>query len=120
MLRLTLLLYVACVGTSSLACEEPVSESAERELWGTYELALNSAVVTHRDLLVQAQCAWLDYRDANCELIAERPEGPAGEPYVQCVTYMTRERTLELRLICRTTGEGVDCDLTDLGADPRP
>jgi uncharacterized protein YecT (DUF1311 family) len=109
--RFTALLFL---GFSSIshACDEPVSETAERELWSAYEVALQTAVGNRRDLIAQGQRAWLDYRDANCELIAERSERPAGEPYVQCVTFMTRERTLELRLICRTAGEDVDCDPT--------
>ena len=66
-----------------------------------YEDMLDILDLPHRDLLERAQQAWADYRDATCELIAERRGYPdvASSALESCLAYLARERTTELRLI---------------------
>ncbi|HVI06279.1 MAG TPA: lysozyme inhibitor LprI family protein [Sphingomicrobium sp.] len=46
-------------------------------------------------LLLRSQRAWLKYRDAQCELMADEDRGGSIAPLEQgkCLTGMTRERT---------------------------
>ena len=46
-----------------------------------------------------AQRAWLDYRDANCEVMSDRRGGPDAQAQAQCHAFMTAERIRELRLL---------------------
>ena len=46
-----------------------------------------------------AQRAWLDYRNANCEVMSERDGQPAAQAQAQCIAFMTGERIRELRLL---------------------
>jgi len=49
--------------------------------------------------LKEAQTAWLKYRDANCELVADQFKGGTIRPMIHanCLADMTRKRTIELR-----------------------
>jgi uncharacterized protein YecT (DUF1311 family) len=49
--------------------------------------------------LKEAQTAWLKYRDANCEFVADQFKGGTMRPmiYANCLADMTRKRTIELR-----------------------
>ena len=70
---------------------------AEAHLNDAYELALNASV--QKSVLEEAQQAWNQYRQANCELMAERDARPAAEPQAQCLVFMANERAFELRLL---------------------
>jgi uncharacterized protein YecT (DUF1311 family) len=52
-----------------------------------------------RSQLKEAQTAWLKYRDANCEFVADQYKGGTMRPMVHaiCLGDMTRNRTAELR-----------------------
>ena len=110
MLRLVLLLSLWMFSVAH-ACEE---QDADQDLWVTYERAWAATGEDRRELLARAQGAWLEYREASCEMAAKRDGLLAPEAYDQCRSFMAGERMFELRLICRTVGEGVDCDLTEL------
>ena len=49
--------------------------------------------------LKEAQLAWLKYRDANCEFVADEYKGGSIRPLIQatCLADMTRKRTTELK-----------------------
>jgi uncharacterized protein YecT (DUF1311 family) len=49
--------------------------------------------------LKDAQTAWLKYRDANCDFVADQFKGGTIRPmiYANCLADMTRKRTIELR-----------------------
>jgi uncharacterized protein YecT (DUF1311 family) len=80
----------------------PIAHAQEdRDMNSLYEDMLETFDIPHRDLLERAQQAWSDYRDATCELIAERPGHPevAASALESCLACLARERTAELRLI---------------------
>jgi len=49
--------------------------------------------------LKEAQTAWLKYRDANCEFVADQYKGGTIRPMIlgYCLAEMTRNRTTELK-----------------------
>ena len=49
--------------------------------------------------LKEAQTAWLKYRDANCDFVADQYKGGTIRPMIHglCLAEMTRNRTTELR-----------------------
>lgn len=49
--------------------------------------------------LKEAQMAWLKYRDANCEFVADQYKGGTIRPMIHavCLGNMTQNRTTELR-----------------------
>ena len=50
--------------------------------------------------LKEAESAWLKYRDANCEFVADQYKGGTMRPMAHaiCLTDMTKNRTAELRI----------------------
>ena len=52
-----------------------------------------------KEQLRQAQTAWLKYRDANCDFVADQFKGGTMRPMVaaMCLADMTQNRTTELR-----------------------
>jgi len=76
---------------------DPAVHKAQKDLGEAYELALSQS--TQKEALEMAQRAWLDYRDANCEVMSERSGEPAAQAQAQCVAFMTGERIRELRLL---------------------
>ncbi|HYR36964.1 MAG TPA: lysozyme inhibitor LprI family protein [Burkholderiales bacterium] len=108
----TLAALAACACLSAAAqtaepLEEPDCEDAERdsELRAAYEPLLGALPREGEVLLERAQRAWLEYRDASCELYSARPGHPdiAASALATCLDFMTRERALELRLVGRLT-----------------
>jgi hypothetical protein len=54
------------------------------------------------ELFDTAQRAWLEYRDATCELVAERDRDDLrAEALATCLAFYDRERDFELRLMRR-------------------
>lgn len=60
------------------------------------KLTLNSA---QQSDLTNAELAWLDFRDANCEFEASQVEGGSMQPtlYFSCLAELSRDRTAELQ-----------------------
>jgi len=87
------------------AAEEPGCEpdGADAEMGSVYEFVLNVSDGERKVLLDHAQRAWLDYRDATCQVFSERPgnRALAAAAFDDCLTFMARERTLELRILGR-------------------
>jgi uncharacterized protein YecT (DUF1311 family) len=80
-------------------------ECLESGLEGTYVAVWEAADIHQQELLESAQRAWLEYRDANCDLMSERDrEDLRVEALATCLDFMDRERELELRLISRFVG----------------
>ena len=101
MLRAAVFL-IACSPSIAYPCDahvwqDPALLKAQSELQDAYELAWNGS--EQKELLDMAQEAWVEYRRANCELMSERDGTPAPGPQAQCLAFMTRERTFELRLL---------------------
>jgi len=60
---------------------------------------LEASQRAHFDMLLEAQRAWLKYRDAQCELEGFKFRGGTMEPLIvaTCRTVLTEARTKELR-----------------------
>jgi len=89
-----LVLDASCIESGRV---DPAVHKAQKDLGEAYELALSQS--TQKEALEMAQRAWLDYRDANCEVMSERSGEPAAQAQAQCVAFMTGERIRELRLL---------------------
>ena len=76
---------------------DPALHQAQKSLSEAYELALSRS--SQKEALEMAQRAWLDYVHANCEVMGERDGRTAPDAQAQCLAFMTRERTFELRLL---------------------
>lgn len=86
-------------------------EEAEIELTAAYRRALLAASRADRELdrtdkrisnrlaLVQAQRAWITFRDAHCQTMAFTMRGGSGEgtAFAGCLAEMTQRRIAELR-----------------------
>jgi len=91
-------------------CDSPDAGVIARCTWEQYQAwdkALNAEYKSVseripdnvRPLLVRSQRAWIQYRDANCAILASR-EGVVATYYSnRCLLDMTRSRTRELRLL---------------------
>jgi len=100
MLR-SILLAFGCFTSLACACDEP---GHDHPLWAAYEAAWMRSDHESRGKLERSQEAWLDYRDATCEIISARPGGlpaDAADAHVRCLVFMARERAAELEMIER-------------------
>jgi hypothetical protein len=79
--------------------EEPICDVEDSDL----ESVLSLFSGQRRAVLEQAQRAWLEYREASCQLNSERPGYPdiAAAALEDCRAFMTRERDFELRLLTK-------------------
>jgi uncharacterized protein YecT (DUF1311 family) len=92
------------LGMEATCLDEP---ETDRELAAVYVSVWRATDGHRKELLETAQRAWLEYREANCELVGERDrEDLRAEALAECLAFMARERTLELRLISRLVGAG--------------
>src|ERR1041384_7648352 len=110
---LTLLLSVAtCPGEQQKKdpCADAQSQAEMNMCWGKeYKAADAKLNKTYQDLmskldesekvqLKNAQLAWLKYRDANCEFVADQYKGGTMRPMIAaiCLADVTDNRTKEL------------------------
>lgn len=58
------------------------------------ELKTSNVNIDGKTLLINAQLAWIQFRDSNCEYAAERYQGGSIQPYIyySCLTRLTQER----------------------------
>lgn len=79
-------------------CARQSLEQADAELNRVYNQVINAQSATHRELLIDAQLDWIDYRDATCELAGDGVRGGSLQPlYITtCHTTLTETRTAEL------------------------
>ena len=73
----------------------------DRELLDIYEWVWSRSDYEQRTLLERAQGAWLEYREATCDLMSARSDGLSADAHAKCLEFMARERTAELGLINR-------------------
>ena len=92
-------------------CANAQSQAEMNDCWGReYKAADATLNQVYRQLvaltddeersqLKEAQRAWLKYRDANCDFVADQYKGGTMRPmiYAICLGDMTRNRTAELR-----------------------
>ena len=68
----------------------------DKELTIAYQQALKNAGPQQRDLLRQAERAWIKYRDANCDYYAAGEGTIARIDAAECLRRMTEARAREL------------------------
>jgi uncharacterized protein YecT (DUF1311 family) len=68
----------------------------DKWLNATYSQALKDAEPKQRDLLRQAQRAWIKFRDAQCDYVGAEEGSIARVDYAECLRRMTEQRTREL------------------------
>ena len=64
-----------------------------------YRQLLTKLDETEKAQLKEAQTAWLKYRDANCDFVADQYKGGTMRPMIHaiCLTDVTNNRTAELK-----------------------
>jgi uncharacterized protein YecT (DUF1311 family) len=104
MLRAAVLFaLLASIDVDANACDvhpvwtDPAVLKAQQELLTAYERALENS--NRHEFLLASQQAWEDYREANCALMSDRDGATAYAALSQCIAFMARERTFELRLL---------------------
>jgi len=97
------LFSISCYCQSQAEMNETASKEyskADAILNATYKLVLKKMKDSphEKELLIEAQRAWLVYVKAHCKSVASAYEGGSmeGMIYSQCLTEMTKERTKKL------------------------
>jgi uncharacterized protein YecT (DUF1311 family) len=80
----------------------------DRDLLDVYEWVWSRSGGEQRLLLERSQRAWLEYRQATCDLMGARNEGISAGAREKCLEFIGRERTAELGLIRRITSMDED------------
>lgn len=90
-------------------CAARLAETADQDLNDVYQTVRDKYKDTPQgDRLVDAQLAWIAFRDANCQFASSRFEGGSIAPliYSNCVERMTKQRTAELKAYGTNPEEG--------------
>ena len=76
--------------------EYKAADATLNQVYGQLMRKLDDADNTQ---LKQVEAAWLKYRDANCEFVADQYKGGSIRPMIEamCLADTTRNRTTELR-----------------------
>ncbi len=76
-------------------------QKADKELNRVYGLLTKKIDATQKSALIEAEKAWLKYRDLHCKFECMDNEGGSMYPmlYSGCMTELTNKRTLELKTI---------------------
>ncbi len=79
-------------------CLSKAYEAADRRLNQSYRQATRSMGQAQKDLLIDAQLAWIEYRDKGCEAEVFSSRGGTGFTgfLSTCLTRVTEARTAEL------------------------
>jgi uncharacterized protein YecT (DUF1311 family) len=80
-------------------CAGKEYQAADTELNQLYRKLVSTLDDEEKSQLKGAQNAWLKYRDANCEFVADQYKGGSIRPTIHglCLADMTKNRTTELR-----------------------
>ncbi|MBE9179859.1 DUF1311 domain-containing protein [Oculatella sp. LEGE 06141] len=80
-------------------CAQAGYEAADRQLNRVYQQLKNSLNSQEQEQLIEAEEAWIEFRDSNCELESSQFEGGSIQPTIRygCLEEMTRNRTAELQ-----------------------
>jgi uncharacterized protein YecT (DUF1311 family) len=79
----------------------------------SYKKVLSIATAEQKDLLKQAQLAWIKVRDADCKFASSGSEGGTVGPmiYSQCLSDRTKERTAFLESLMQCEEGDLSCPL---------
>jgi len=75
-------------------------EKADKEMSNTYKQALKKTTdPAKKKLLIEAQRAWIKYKEAHCKSVASEYEGGSFQPQslYMCLTDITKERIKALK-----------------------
>ena len=74
-------------------------KAADTKLNATYQEFMSKLDESEKVQLKNTQLAWLKYRDANCEFVADRYKGGSMRPMIAaiCLADVTNNRTTELK-----------------------
>jgi uncharacterized protein YecT (DUF1311 family) len=80
-------------------CAGKAYKAADGELNQVYRKVVAMLDAEQRSQLKVAQTAWLKYRDAHCEFVADQYKGGSMRPMIHafCLADVTRDRTTELK-----------------------
>ena len=81
-----------------IECADKEYRAADQKLNQSYSAFKKSLDAPGNALLLEAQRAWLKFRDTNCALAADQARGGTMAPLLEigCRTSMTEQRTKEL------------------------
>lgn len=86
-------------------CAGQQAELEDEQLNKVYQQLKSELTNSQREeLLIDAQLAWINFRDANCTFSKSKYEGGSIAPmdYSSCIARMTKQRTDELRTFLDT------------------
>ena len=106
-MRLIALLLLSCLHLDAYPCAGLAD--VERQLSAVYRLAFAEADDESRLVLERAQVAWFQYREANCEILADRVGTMAAQAHAECLVIMARERLRELEALTDTNVRTIIC-----------
>lgn len=80
-------------------CAQASYETADKELNRVYQELKSSLNSQEQEELIDAELAWIEYRDQTCEAESSQYEGGSIQPtiYYGCLERVTTERTAELQ-----------------------
>ncbi len=94
-------------------CYDALYKKDDLALNQTYKKVLSIASAEQKDLLKQAQLAWIKVRDADCKFVSSGTEGGSVSPmiYSQCLADRTKERTAFLESLMQCEEGDLSCPL---------
>lgn len=98
-------------------CSAGEYQKADKTLNETYKKVMARASASQRDMLKEAQNAWLKVRDADCAFISSGVEGGSVQPMVhnQCLADKTNDRNAYLESLTLCEEGDVSCPLPPQG-----
>ena len=113
-ISIVLLLATACAsaqGKKPVPCADAQTQAEMNICWGkeykaadatlnqVYGQLMRKLDESEKTQLKQVEVAWLKYRDANCEFVADQYKGGSIRPMIEamCLADTSRNRTTELR-----------------------
>lgn len=80
-------------------CAADAYKAADKVLNQVYQQLVAKLDEEEKAQLKEAQNAWLKYRDANCDFVADQYKGGTMRPmiYAGCLEDVTKKRTTELK-----------------------
>ncbi|MBK4716674.1 MULTISPECIES: lysozyme inhibitor LprI family protein [Tenebrionibacter/Tenebrionicola group] len=95
------------------ACAAAEYQKADQNLNETYQAILQRATPQQRQLLAEAEQAWIRVRDADCKFVSSGAVGGSAQALVlnQCLTDKTRERINFLSALTQCDEGDLSCPL---------
>ncbi len=103
LLSLATLITVICFSQTQAEMNEQANKEykkADEIMTAAYKLAMTNQDAAGKKLLLEAQRAWIKYKEAHCNSASSQHEGGSMYPliYYSCLTQLTKERTAKLKV----------------------